>query len=115
MQKIRQVGAFSLLLGAALGAQAQSGPTLFGVVDTGVVSTRIGATRTTSMDSGIILGSRVGFRGNEDLGGGTQALYTLEIGLNNDTGALGQGGLGFGRQAFVGFSNPRFGRLTMGR
>lgn len=115
MQKIRQVSAFSLLLGVALGAQAQSGPTVFGVVDTGVVSTRIGAARTTSMDSGIILGSRVGFRGNEDLGGGTRALYTLEMGLNNDTGALGQGGLGFGRQAFVGLSNPRFGRLTMGR
>ncbi len=115
MQKIRHVSAGSLLFGAALGAQAQSAPTLYGVVDTGLVRPRIGAQRISSMDSGIILGSRVGFRGNEDLGGGTQALYTLEIGLNNDTGALGQGGLGFGRQAFVGFSHAKFGRLTMGR
>lgn len=115
MQKIRQVSAFSLLFSAALGAQAQPGPTVFGVVDTGVVSTRIGATRIHSMDSGIVLGSRVGFRGNEDLGGGSQALYMLEMGLNNDSGALAQGGLGFGRQAFVGFSNPKWGRLTMGR
>ena len=30
-------------------------------------------------------------------------------------GAPGQGGLGFGRQAFVGLSSARFGRLTMGR
>ncbi len=115
MQKIRQVSAFSLLAAAALGAAAQSAPTLYGVVDTGLVSTHNGARRGSSMDSGIILGSRVGFRGAEDLGGGTQALYTLEMGLNNDTGALAQGGLGFGRQVFVGLGNSRFGRLTMGR
>jgi len=39
----------------------------------------------------------------------------LENGYNLSTGGLGQGGLEFGRQAWVGLANQRWGTLTVGR
>ena len=54
------------------------------------------------MDSGLGLGSRLGFRGVEDLGGGLRANFLLEMGINANTGGLNQGGLAWGRQVFVG-------------
>ena len=59
-------------------------------------------------------GSRIGFRGNEDLGGGMSALFVLESGITADTGGLSQGGLLFGRQAYVGLKSE-YGTLTLGR
>ena len=46
--------------------------------------------------------SRFGFKGSEDLGGGLKAIFQLGNGFNESTGALGNGGRMFGRQAFVG-------------
>jgi len=89
--------------------------TIYGVVDIGltrlasdITSTRIG------LDSGIQSGSRLGFKGTEDLGGGLSAVFQLENGFNADTGSLGQGGRIFGRQAFVGL-NGGFGSVKFGR
>lgn len=59
-------------------------------------------------------GSRLGFRGKEDLGGGLSANFLLENGFNSDNGTLGQGGLLFGRQMYVGLSG-NFGAVRMGR
>lgn len=59
-------------------------------------------------------GSRWGLRGSEDLGGGLRAIFTLENGFNINTGGLAQGGLEFGRQAYVGLAN-QMGQLTLGR
>lgn len=50
----------------------------------------------------------------EDLGGGYGALAVLENGFDVNTGKLGQGGLEFGRQAYVGLSGP-YGTVTLGR
>ena len=58
--------------------------------------------------------SRLGFRGNEDLGGGLQAFFNLEIGYALATGALNNGGRIFGRASNVGISGP-WGALTLGR
>lgn len=62
-------------------------------------------------------GSRIGFRGTEDLGGGLKANFTIESAIAMDTAgnaaASGQIGLG-NRQAFVGLSG-NFGAVTMGR
>ena len=58
--------------------------------------------------------SRLGFRGEEDLGGGYRALFTLESGLNVDTGMLGQGGRMFGRQSWVGLAGE-YGTVSAGR
>jgi len=67
-------------------------------------------------------GSRVGFRGTEDLGGGVQALFLIESGLNVDNGATtGQGGQTntstanwSSRVGYVGLAGS-FGRVTYGR
>jgi predicted porin len=54
-------------------------------------------------------------RGVEDLGGGLSAVFRLENGFNVNTGKLSQGGLEFGRQAYVGLSHSSFGTMTVGR
>ncbi|NPT59291.1 porin [Paraburkholderia elongata] len=107
---------------------AQSSVTLYGIVDpdvvfvsnaqTGKVSGALHGARQYSMLDGATsayIGSRFGFRGAEDLGGGTTAIFTLENGFNATNGALGQGGLLFGRQAFVGLSSKSLGAITAGR
>ena len=97
------------------GALAQSSVTIYGIVDAGLVRESGGpAGSTTNISSGIASGSRIGFKGKEDLGGGLSALFTIENGFNADTGTAGQGGLIFGRQAFVGLSGG-FGTATIGR
>ncbi|MDD0841034.1 porin [Curvibacter sp. HBC61] len=107
--------ALALSLGSA--AFAQSSVTLYGVIDT-AVQRQTNATPTggslSAVTSGAISGSRYGFRGQEDLGGGMKALFTLEAGFNPNDGSRGQGGLAFGRQAFVGLAGD-FGQVTLGR
>jgi len=95
-------------------AQNQTNVTLYGVVDMAVESFQTGAGHITRAESGVVAGSRWGVRGTEDLGGGQRALFVAEAGFNADTGAAGQGGLGFGRQVFVGLGGG-WGQLTAGR
>jgi predicted porin len=59
-------------------------------------------------------GSRWGFRGSEDLGGGMKAVFDLENGFDASAGTLSQGGRLFGRSAWMGLQTM-YGRLTMGR
>jgi predicted porin len=98
------------------GASAQSNVTLYGMLDVGLVhdSGLPDGHSVTKLSSGIFNGSRWGLRGREDLGGGLAAIFTAESGFQADTGAMGQGGLLFGRQAFVGLTGG-FGTLTFGR
>jgi predicted porin len=95
-------------------AQAQSNVTIYGIAD--VYGQYLdGAARDARLQSGGLSGgSRLGFRGSEDLDAGMKAIFTLEMGLNIDDGTLGQGGAIFGRQAFVGISSP-WGEVTIGR
>jgi predicted porin len=105
------------VLGAIAGsAAAQTNVTVYGLVDIGVVRESGGpaAGATTKLTGGIANGSRFGFRGTEDLGGGLTALFTLESGYQPDTGVMGQGGLLLGRQAFVGLQGG-FGTIKLGR
>jgi predicted porin len=116
----------SVLVLAVLGAfinaaSAQSSVTVYGVVDAGVVAEKGGAAGSvTKLTSGVASGSRLGFKGTEDLGGGLSASFVLENGFQVDTGALGQSPAGgqstlFGRQAFVGLGSNGFGTVTLGR
>jgi predicted porin len=100
---------------SAAAAQAQSQVHIYGVADAGLVAeygTPAGS--SPAIGSGLASGSRLGFKGTEDLGNGLSAVFVLEGGYNIDTGATGQGGLRFGRQAFVGVRG-RFGGVTVGR
>lgn len=96
-------------------AAAQTNVTIYGVVDMGLDRQAGGvAGNVVKMSSGIGSGSRLGFKGTEDLGGGLSALFVLESGFQADTGALGQGGLLFGRQSYVGLKGD-MGTVTLGR
>lgn len=102
---------------AALPAHAQtttpvptSSVTVYGLFDTAVrradnVSASTDAAVTT-VEDGIFTGSRLGFRGIEDLGGGLRAAFTMESGFDPSTGASAQGTptADYGQEA----ANPRF-------
>lgn len=97
-------------------ANAQTNVTVYGIVDLGIRHEDNGAPAgsVTRMDSGILNGSRLGFKGSEDLGGGLSANFQLENGFNADDGTLGNGGRLFGRQSWVGLSGG-FGSVKLGR
>lgn len=107
--------AVACTLMAATGAMAQSSVTLFGVVSTGVDYASAGSNSQSRMISGGRNGSRLGFRGTEDLGGGMRVDFRLESGINADTGTLGQGGLAFGREASIALVSKAWGALEAGR
>ena len=86
---MKKILALSLLASAAAASFAQSSVTIYGIVDLG--ATKVSGLRGGSMsqlNSGIMDGSRLGFRGNEDLGGGYRALFTAESRLEADTGLV---------------------------
>ncbi|MDM0024354.1 porin [Variovorax saccharolyticus] len=101
---------------ATTSASAQSSATLYGLVDLGFVRESGGpmGASANKLSSGVSSGSRLGFRGTEDLGGGLAAIYMLEMGIYADTGALTQGGLAWGRQSVVGLQST-FGSVILGR
>ena len=154
----------SLLAVAALtafagAAQAQSSVTVYGIVDVGVGGqsngynlnggnggasfSTVNPTGTRNGSSfGLIGGgqsaSRLGFKGAEDLGGGTKAVFTLEMGMNLVNGnSKGNGLAGNGcsagnancgadsssqgmnqlwsRQAFLGLESGKYGNVYLGR
>ena len=104
-------------LATATAATAQSNLTIYGRLDATVEHVRItsttGVTRNLSTLSND--GSRFGFRGVEDLGGGLQAKFNLENGFAVDTGVVTQGGILWGRMAWVGLSSSRLGEIRLGR
>lgn len=89
MKKLTLVTTAILGLLSGTAAMAQSTVTLYGLVDAGynrVSGLRNGTVNTLA--SGIMEGSRFGFKGNEDLGGGYRAIFTLENRLELDTGGI---------------------------
>jgi outer membrane protein OmpU len=75
----------------------------------------VGGSRAWAQFSGVARNDRWGFRGVEDLGGGYRVISRLENGFSINNGTLSQGGLEFGRQAFVGLDSDRLGTITLGR
>ncbi len=106
-----------IALGSFAGsASAQTNVTVYGIVDAGIVYDKdvTAADNNWRLQSGLQSGSRLGFRGTEDLGSGLSAIFTLENGFNVDDGTLAQGGRLFGRQAWVGLKGG-FGSVKLGR
>lgn len=115
------VASVPLLFGAC--AVAQTSPSsvqLYGVLDVALTyvnnvgPTGQSLTRMSSVTGGY-MPSRLGVRGSEDLGGGLSTVFNLEQGIALTTGALQQGGRGFGRLAYVGLSSKEWGTVTFGR
>ncbi|HEM8498349.1 TPA: porin [Burkholderia multivorans] len=118
MRRVNLIATLGLVVAST--SYAQSSVTLYGVIDEGVdwvsnvrTASGVGASQV-AMASSILQASRWGLRGTEDLGGGLRALFVLENGFDPSTGQLGQGGLEFGRQAYVGLSG-NYGTVTLGR
>ena len=103
-------------------AFAQSNVTVYGVVDMGLnysssseAVTAAGKFKNrAALDSGLQSGSRLGFRGTEDLGNGLKVGFVLEMGLSADQGASAQGSRTFGRQTILTLSGD-FGTVALGR
>lgn len=94
-------------------ANAQS-LTTYGIVDMGFVGESGGtAGSVDKITSGAQSGTRLGFKGTEDLGNKMKALFVLETGIAADTGGFNQGA-GFARQSFVGLQSDA-GTVTLGR
>jgi len=99
----------------ACATHAQSSVTLYGVIDAGVTYiSNQGGSHLFEFQDGVNFGNRWGLKGTEDLGGGLSAVFQLENGFSLGTGTLGQGGKEFGRQAFVGLSSDKYGKITLG-
>ncbi|MDR3099364.1 MAG: porin, partial [Paraburkholderia sp.] len=112
----KQLLAASIVATFSVYSHAQSSVTLYGVIDEGLNYTNnVHGGKVYEVQSGYVQGSRFGFKGTEDLGGGLSAIFQLENGYNLSNGKLGQGGLMFGRQAYVGLSSVTYGALTLGR
>ncbi|MGF6508499.1 putative porin [Paraburkholderia sp. 32] len=99
----------------ASSAHAQSSVTLYGSIDEGV-----GYVTNAKGSSQVVMGpisvpDQFGFKGSEDLGGGSKAVFQLENGFFSNTGAFATSGVLFSRKAFVGLSDNRWGTLTLGR
>ena len=133
----------SLLAVAALGAfasaaQAQSSVTVYGLMDMGYVGANARAVSATGVVTKTQVSqfgqsqentSRLGFKGTEDLGGGTSAFFTIEAGLTPQNPALGGGtardsfqgtdqnaGSSLdNRQSFVGLKKNGLGQAAFGR
>jgi len=150
--------AIAALTAFAGAAQAQSSVTVYGIIDVGVMGTTnngninnstwvvpTNPTNGSGTKNGSAVGfmaggesqSRIGFKGSEDLGGGTKAIFLLEQGFNagtgnsanmglayNNQGKVNGGTMGgdtalqgqlFNRGAYAGLSNDKYGQLTAGR
>jgi predicted porin len=97
------------------GSAASSNVAVYGVLDAGIVAERGCAANCAGakVSGGVASGSRLGVQGREALGNDVSAVFTLEAGIQNDTGQSEDGRL-FGRQAYVGLDS-RLGALTLGR
>jgi predicted porin len=114
----------------ALG-HAEPAVAIYGLVDITVqYTTHAGpaGSHSYSMGDGAFTGTRLGFRGTEDLGDGMKAFFSIEQGIDPSSGQLAQttvaanygqslapAGRAFGRESLVGLSAGNWGTLTLGR
>ncbi len=110
----KQISLLAVAAGLACGAQAQqagSSVTMFGVIDVGVtvLDGAQGSKSIKMVSSGQQLGSRLGFRGSEDLGQGWRAVFNFEHQFYADIGSQSQpaplSGFAIPVRALVGIPN----------
>jgi predicted porin len=107
----------TMALGAcfAMPALAQTNVTLYGILDAGIQVSKNGKDTQTKMVSGIADGSRIGFKGTEDMGGGYKAIFNLEARVEVDTGSNKTGNLSDyqGYALTKGMNFPDFGSAAL--
>jgi predicted porin len=100
-------------------AQAQRSVAIYGIMDMGLLGKTLKGTPATATNTstteqfgqnGQTL-NRLGFRGNEDLGGGTSAFFVLETGLTPSSSSMS--GMN-NRQSFIGLAQKGLGRVALG-
>lgn len=112
--------AVAAIVGSVAVSAQTANVTLYGYINTSIESNRgsqgtnsVGKTPTSSTVNRMTANSsRFGFRGREELGGGTYAMFQLENSFGSDDGSLG-GGVLFGREAWVGLGGG-FGEVKIG-
>lgn len=90
-------------------AHAQSSVTIYGIADAAIIKDK---DQATVLRSGGLSSSRLGFKGEEDLGGGLSAVFKLEGGMALDTGTAD--GFKFNRESYVGLAGG-FGEIRLGK
>lgn len=88
---------------------------LYGTLDLGVDYSNAGGKAVTRMQSGNVWSSKLGFYGQEDLGGGWISFFRMESGFNANNGTQQDTTTLFNRASVVGLQNRNFGQLTLGR
>ena len=115
MKTTLQLAAGAALCAAAVGAMAAN-VTVYGVLEEGILVQKAKhVNASTELKSAFDLGSRVGFKGAEDLGSGVKVGFILESGFSPDTGAYYNGTNGFTRESLLYLQGESFGRLGFGR
>jgi len=116
-KKIAILAVASGILAACAPALAQEGFQIYGRANLGVDTySATGATAGSGADFGrrsrvYDAGSRVGFQGSEDIGGGLRAVYLMESGVNIDAGGTtGQSGT---TNPYTGFFSSRIGHVGL--
>ncbi|MCX4145446.1 porin [Paraburkholderia madseniana] len=97
-------------------ASAQGSMTIFGMMDAGITYVNnSGGKNKFFFDDGNYYPNMLGFLGQEDLGGGTKAVFELvnQFSLANGSTIPDADGL-FNRTAYVGLDSGTLGRLTFG-
>ena len=110
----------ALLAVTSIGAaQAQSSVTIYGLLDVGYIGTNMRGTdasatskqNTNAFGNSAETSSRLGFKGQEDLGGGLSAIFTVETGLNPSNSTVSTFN---NRQSFVGLKQNGIGQVAVG-
>ena len=100
-------------IAAASAAHAGTEATVYGVADV-YAAYQKGDRSEFRVESGGLAGSRIGVAASHDVSPDLKAIAKAEAGVALDTGASNQGGLTWGRQAYVGLAGS-FGTVTLGR
>jgi predicted porin len=117
-KSIVALAVFGAFAGAA---SAQSSVTIYGLLDMSVAKGNGGTAPNAGAPAGKAwtvqqsAGSRLGFRGNEDLGGGLSAQFQIEHRFNPDTGTQSNGTSFWQGRSYVQLTSAGTGSVYLGR
>jgi predicted porin len=117
-KKLIALAVAALASGAAF---AQSNVTIYGRIDYGFVNRGDGSGGVVDpgtkneFASGVAAGSRIGFKGTEDLGNGWKTLFQAEFGIDVDSGPWVGGATWKNRNSYIGLTNATYGTFIGGR